>query len=132
MLNEKWGWFDAIASIFCFVGVLFVAKPKFLFGGESVRMILVIDHRAFKLDICICRVLCCCSSLYCCTEGWTVCICICSYQLYSHIYHAHCSLPELLHDSYLPMAQKTIACTGLVMACINRFPGCWSTGRDRV
>lgn len=41
-------------------------------------------------------------------------------------------LPELLHDSYLPMAQKTIACTGLVMACINRFPGCWSTGRDRV
>jgi singapore isolate B (sub-type 7) whole genome shotgun sequence assembly, scaffold_2 len=52
MLNEKWGWFDAIASIFCFVGVLFVAKPKFLFGGESVRMILVIDHRAFKLDIC--------------------------------------------------------------------------------
>lgn len=31
LLEEKWGWFDALATSLCFTGVVLIARPTFLF-----------------------------------------------------------------------------------------------------
>lgn len=31
LLEEKWSWFDALATLLCFTGVVLIAKPTFLF-----------------------------------------------------------------------------------------------------
>ena len=41
MLKEKWGKVNAIASILCFVGVLFTVKPTWLFPDVVFTSILL-------------------------------------------------------------------------------------------
>ena len=31
LLGEAWGWFDAVATLLCFTGVVLIARPTFLF-----------------------------------------------------------------------------------------------------
>ncbi|EDO44735.1 predicted protein, partial [Nematostella vectensis] len=35
ILREAWGWFDAVATMLCFFGIILIVRPTFLFGREA-------------------------------------------------------------------------------------------------